>query len=77
MRNSRSWALGVALFIVIALLVVPAIVLAGRDSSATVRVDNPKGASAPPAAEQVRADRRDSFRHGGCSKRPEAFMASV
>ena len=76
MRKSRSWALGVALVIAVALLVVPAIVLAGRDSSTTVRVD-PKGAGASPAAEDVRADRRDSFRHRGCAKRPEAFMASV
>ena len=71
MKKSRNWALGVVLFIAVALLVLPAIVLAGRGSSTPVRFDNLKAGKAAPAAEQLRADRRESFQHKGCSKRTE------
>ena len=76
MKKSRNWAFGVVLFIAVALLVLPAIVLAGRDSSTPVRFDNTKAGATSPSAEDVRANRRDSFRHKGCSKRADRFEAS-
>jgi hypothetical protein len=76
MKKPRSWALGVVFLIAVALLVLPAFVLTGQSSSTPVRIEKTKAESAR-SAENVRADRRESFRHRGCSKRPDAFRASV
>jgi hypothetical protein len=76
MKKPRNWAPGVVLLIAVALLVLPAIVLAGQSSSTPVRIEKTKAGSAR-SADNVRADRRESSRHRGCSKRPDAFRASV
>lgn len=61
--------LGAVLLVAIALLAVPSIVLAGEGSSQRATPDNAKAAHTSPVAEQLRVDRRESFRHTGCSKR--------
>jgi hypothetical protein len=61
--------LGAALLVAMALLAVPAIVLAGGGSSKPETPDNAKAARTSSVAEQLRAERRESFRHTGCSKR--------
>jgi uncharacterized membrane protein len=63
--------LGAVLLVAMTLLAVPAIVLAGGGSSKSETPDNAKAARTSPAAEQLRAERRESFRHTGCSKRAE------
>lgn len=67
----RGLMLGAVLLVAMALLVVPAIVLAGSDSATPARSDIAKAARTSRAAEQLRAERRESFRHIGCSKRTE------
>jgi hypothetical protein len=68
--------LGAVLLVAIALLAVPAIVLAGGGSSESGSPDNAKAARTPPVAEQLRAERRDSFRHTGCSRGKKRFNTS-
>jgi hypothetical protein len=65
MSRRKRWLLGAMLLGAMVLLVAPAIVLAGSDTSS----DQAKAGRASPAAEQLRAERRESFRHTGCSKR--------
>ena len=76
MSERKRWMLGAVLLVAMVLLLVPAIVLASGDSSAPVRSDDAKAGSTSPAVEDIRADRRDSFRHDGCSKRMERFTDS-
>jgi hypothetical protein len=61
--------LGAVLLVAMALLAVPAIVLAGGGSSTSESPDNPGAARTSPVAEQLRVERRESFRHAECSKR--------
>lgn len=72
MSRRKRWLLGVVLLVAIVLLTVPAIVLAGSDTSS----DRAKAGRASPAAEQLRAERRESFRNTGCSKDKERFTTS-
>jgi hypothetical protein len=65
----KKLMLGAVLLVAIALLAVPAIVLAGGGSSQRATPDNAKPARTSPVAEQLRVERRESFRHTGCSKR--------
>ena len=65
MSRRKRWLLGAVLLVAMVLLAVPAIVLAGSDTSS----DKTKAGRASPAVEQLRAERRESFRHTGCSKR--------
>jgi hypothetical protein len=60
---------GAVLLVAMTLLAVPAIVLAGGGSSTPATPDNAKAARTSTLAEQLRAERRESFRHTGCSKR--------
>jgi hypothetical protein len=76
MRTRKRWMLGAVLLVVLVLLAVPAIVLAGGGSSTPVRSDNAKAGRTSPVVEQIRAERRSSFRHDGCSKRMERFTDS-
>ena len=72
MKRRKRLALGIVLLVALALLALPAIVLAGHGSSnAPARSDNAKAGRATPSAESVRVERRESFRHTGCSKRAE------
>jgi hypothetical protein len=75
MTRVKRWALGVVLLVAVALLALPAVVFAGRGSSAPARSDNAKVGEAR-AEETVRVERRESFRHTGCSKRTERFSPS-
>ena len=61
--------LGAVLLAAIALLAVPVIVLADGSSNKSESPDNARAARTSPAAEQLRVERRESFRHTGCSKR--------
>ncbi len=69
--------LGVVLLVTVALLAIPAIVLAGQGSSATSPSGNPNTASpskrAHARAESSAVDSR-VFRHRGCSKRMPARL---
>ena len=76
MGTRKRWMFGAVLLVAIALLVVPAIVLAGSDSTTGARSDQAKAGRTSPAAEQLRSERRGSFRHDGCSKRMERFTDS-
>ena len=72
MKRRKRWAIGIVLLVAVALLMLPAIVLAGRDSSSTpTRSDNAKTGRTTPSAESLRVERRESFRRTGCSKRGE------
>ena len=76
MTKAKRWALGVVLLVAVALLALPAVVLADRGSSTPVRSDNAKVGETPAAVEAVRVERRECFRHTGCSKRTERFSPS-
>ena len=72
MKRRKRWAIGIVLLVEVALLTLPAIVLAGRGSSSTpARSDNTNAGRTTPSAESVRVERRESFRRAGCSKRGE------
>jgi hypothetical protein len=60
---------GAVLLVAMTLLAVPAIVLAGGGSSTSESPDSANAARTSSVAEQLRAERRESFRHTGCSKR--------
>jgi hypothetical protein len=64
MHRSR-WLLAAGLAVVVALLVVPAIVLAGRDSSTPTR--------SQPKVEQLRAPAAAHLEHRRCGKRMERY----
>jgi hypothetical protein len=68
--------LGAVLLVAMTLLAVPAIVLAGGGSSKAESPDNAKAARTSPTAEQLRVERRESFRHTGCSKGKGRFTAA-
>ena len=68
--------LGAVLLVAMTLLAVPAIVLAGGGSSKPETPGNAKAARTSTLAEQLRAERRESFRHTGCSKGKERFNTS-
>jgi hypothetical protein len=76
MRERKRWMLGAVLLVAMALLLLPAIVLAGQDSSQPARSDQAKAGSASVRAEKLRLERRESFRHTGCSKRAHGFTDS-
>jgi hypothetical protein len=76
MRTRKRWLLGAVLLVAVALLIVPAFVLAGQSSSTPVRSDEAKAGGVSPAVEQLRAERRDSFRRDGCKKGHERITAS-
>jgi hypothetical protein len=71
MKRRKRWALGIVLLIAVALLALPAIVLAGRGSSTPARSDIANAGHATLSAEIVRVERRESSRHTGCSKGAE------
>jgi hypothetical protein len=73
-RHLRS-ALAVALVVAITAVAVSAMAFTGRDASATSRSGSPKARTPGALAEQVRVDRRDSFRHTGCSKKARRSVA--
>ena len=77
MKRSRNWALGVVLVIAVALLVLPAIVLAGRDFEHTECVSTTRRPVPhrlqPKTFAPIDAPR---FRHKGCSKRADRFETS-
>jgi hypothetical protein len=68
MQRRKRWVLGFVLLVAAALLALPAIVLAGRGSSAPAHSDDAKAVHVTPVAENVRVDRRESFRREKCSK---------
>ena len=76
MTRSKWWILGAGLLVAVVLVALPAMVLAGPSSSPGARSGDPKADSPSTPTEQIRVDRRESFRHDGCSKRRERFEAS-
>jgi hypothetical protein len=67
MKRRNGWALGIVLLVAVALLAVPAIVLAGRGSAAPEGSDTSRTQRATLSAESIRVDRRVSFRRTQCS----------
>ena len=64
MKRRMHVALAVAFLVTVTVFAVSAMALTGRDASAT----QPKVRSPAASAEQIRAERRESFRRTGCSK---------
>ena len=71
MKKHTRWALAIVVLAAVAVAAASAMAFAGRDASAT-RSDNVKARSSISSADDaVRAERRESFSHTGCSKRTE------
>jgi hypothetical protein len=75
-RRLRS-ALAIAFLVAIVAVAVSAVAFTGRDASATRPSGSPKARSPAASAEQIRVDRRDSFRRTGCSKHMRALNPDV
>ena len=64
MKRRMRVALAVAFLVAVTAVAVSAMAFTGRDASATpVKVRSPAA-----SADQIRAERRESFRRTGCSK---------
>jgi hypothetical protein len=68
LKRRLRFALAVAFLMAITTVAVSAIAFTGHDASATRPSGSPKARSPAASAEQIRVDRRDSFRRTGCSK---------
>jgi uncharacterized membrane protein len=66
MKRRLRFAFAIALVVVVTVVAASAIALAGHEAKATSQSGASK-ARTPAAAEQIRAERRDSFRRTGCS----------
>jgi hypothetical protein len=67
MKRRLRFAFAIALVVAVTVVAASAIAFAGRDAKAVPQSGASK-ARTPAAAEQIRAERRDSFRRTGCSK---------
>jgi hypothetical protein len=64
MKRRMRVALAVAFLVAVTVFAVSAMALSGRDANAT----RPTVRSPAASADQIRAERRESFRRTGCSK---------
>jgi hypothetical protein len=75
MKRRLRFALALGLVVAVTAVAASAIAFAGRDASATRPSGSPTARTPAAQAEQIRVDRRDSFRHTGCSKRVRRLEA--
>jgi hypothetical protein len=75
MKRRLRAALAVAFLVAITAVAVSAMAFTGHDATATRPSGSPKARNPAALAEQIRVDRRDSFRHTGCSKRVRRLEA--
>ena len=74
MKIRLPFAIAIALIVTVTVVAASAIAFAGRDATAPPQSGAAK-ARTPTAAEQIRAERRDSFRRTGCSKHMRHLVA--
>jgi hypothetical protein len=66
MKKHLRWALALAVLVVVAAVTASAMAFAGREAGAQ-RPDKPAARGTAPIDEAIRAERRESSRHTGCS----------
>ena len=77
MKSRLRYALAVAFLAAITAVAASALVFAGNDENASRTSGSPKARTPAALAEQVRAERRESFSRTGCSKHMRQITPDV